>query len=66
LPSRWEIRFGEPIAAYEDLEHLRVSSRTTRLLAQSVRRTIQNMVHELLADRDSLFIGGRAAPARKR
>jgi 1-acyl-sn-glycerol-3-phosphate acyltransferase len=55
LPSRWEIRFGEPIGFHEDLRRLKVSSRSARLLAADVRRRIQNMVHELLADRDSLF-----------
>ena len=59
LPSRWEIRFGPPIRFYDDLKHLRVSPRTSRLLAQDVRRQLQNMVHALLADRDSLFVGPR-------
>lgn len=55
LPSRWEIRFGEPIRFYEDLSRLKISPRTSRLLAQDVRRRIQNMVHELLSERDGLF-----------
>jgi 1-acyl-sn-glycerol-3-phosphate acyltransferase len=70
LPSRWEIRFGEPLRYYDDLRRLKVSPRTARLLAADVRRRIQNTVHELLADRDSLFVGRREQepprPARAR
>jgi len=57
LPTRWEIRFGKPIRFYDDLRHLHVRPRTAKLLAQDVRRQIQNMVHELLSERDSLFTG---------
>lgn len=57
LPSRWEIRFGKPIHFAEDLGHLHLRATTARLLAQDVRRQIQGMVHELLAERDSLFVG---------
>jgi 1-acyl-sn-glycerol-3-phosphate acyltransferase len=59
LPSRWEIRFGEPIHFYEDLRHLDIRPRTSKLLAQDVRRQIQGMVHELLAGRDGLFVAPR-------
>ena len=57
LPSRWEIRFGKAIRFDQDLKHLQLRSQTARLLAQDVRRQVQGMVHELLAERDSLFVG---------
>ena len=55
LPSRWHIRFGAPVTFHRDLRRLRVSSHTSALLAQNVRRQIQTMVHELLAARGSVF-----------
>lgn len=77
LPSRWQIRFGKPIRFHEDLSHLKMRPQTVKLLAQDVRRQIQGMVHELLAERDTLFTRpaeedveaaapARAKPARRR
>jgi 1-acyl-sn-glycerol-3-phosphate acyltransferase len=56
LPTKWHIRFGAPIHFYENR---RVSPtpppRTVHALAERVRRQIQSMVHQLLADRESVF-----------
>ncbi len=55
LPTRWYIRFGAPVILYRDLAHLQIRTRTARMLAQDIRRQIQQMVHELLAERPSVF-----------
>jgi 1-acyl-sn-glycerol-3-phosphate acyltransferase len=56
LPTKWHIRFGAPIRLYEKRRvPRRPQAKTARALAEGVRRTIQAMVHELLAERDSIF-----------
>jgi 1-acyl-sn-glycerol-3-phosphate acyltransferase len=56
LPTKWRIRFGEPIRLYTDPDLPRTPPpKTARALAERVRVHIQSMVHELLAERDSIF-----------
>ncbi len=56
LPTKWRIRFGAPIRLYESPRLPRtLAPKTTRALAEGVRRRIQAMVHELLAQRGSIF-----------
>jgi 1-acyl-sn-glycerol-3-phosphate acyltransferase len=56
LPTKWHIRFGAPIRFYEDRRLPRTPPpKTVRLLAERVRRRVQAMVHELLAERESIF-----------
>jgi 1-acyl-sn-glycerol-3-phosphate acyltransferase len=56
LPTKWHIRFGAPIRFYEHRGAPRtVPRKTVRTLAEGVRRQIQTMVHELLAERESIF-----------
>jgi len=56
LPTKWHIRFGAPLRFYEHRgTGARLQSKDTRALAERVRRRIQAMVHELLAQRESIF-----------
>lgn len=56
LPTRWRIRFAPPIRFYTDPRLCRPEhDPTTRKLAGQVRRQIQAMLHELLAERQSIF-----------
>jgi 1-acyl-sn-glycerol-3-phosphate acyltransferase len=56
LPTKWRIRFGAPIRLYEHRRGPRPpQARTVHTLAERVRRQIQAMVHELLAQRESVF-----------
>lgn len=53
LPTRWQIRFGEPIRF--EVGTRTDSRRVLTACSEQVRRKIQGMVHELLARRESLF-----------
>lgn len=56
LPTKWHIRFGEPIRFYENRRIPRTPPpRTIHTLAERVRRHVQGMVHALLAERESVF-----------
>jgi 1-acyl-sn-glycerol-3-phosphate acyltransferase len=56
LPTKWYIRFGAPIRLYAGTRLRRApSSATAAKLAERVRRHVQAMVHELLAQRESIF-----------
>lgn len=56
LPTKWHIRFGAPIRFYENRRIPRTPQpRTVHTLAERVRRQVQGMVHELLAQRESVF-----------
>ena len=56
LPTKWHIRFGAPIRLYENRRIPRAPQpRTVQALAERVRRQVQGMVHELLAERESVF-----------
>lgn len=56
LPTKWRIRFGAPIRFYADSRMSRTSAqRTARRLAEEVRRDMQAMLHQLLAQRESIF-----------
>ncbi len=56
LPTKWHIRFGAPIRFYEHRRLPRTPpAKTLRALAERVRREVQAMVHELLAERESVF-----------
>jgi 1-acyl-sn-glycerol-3-phosphate acyltransferase len=56
LPTKWHIRFGAPIRFYENRRIPRAPQpRTVHALAERVRRQVQGMVHELLAERESVF-----------
>jgi 1-acyl-sn-glycerol-3-phosphate acyltransferase len=56
LPTKWYIRFGAPIHLYAETRLRRApSSATAAKLAERVRRHVQAMVHELLAQRESIF-----------
>lgn len=56
LPTKWHIRFGAPIRLYAEARLRRApSSATAAKLAERVRRHVQAMVHELLAQRESIF-----------
>lgn len=56
LPTKWHIRFGRPMRFYESERLPRRPSRSAiRALAERVRRRTQAMVHELLAERESVF-----------
>ncbi|MFQ5666863.1 MAG: lysophospholipid acyltransferase family protein [Candidatus Binatia bacterium] len=56
LPTKWHIRFGAPIRFY-DSQRLprRPQPKTIRGLAERVRRRVQAMTHQLLAERESIF-----------
>ena len=56
LPTKWHIRFGAPVRFY-DSQRLprRLQPKSARALAEQVRRRIQAMVHEMLAQRESIF-----------
>ena len=56
LPTKWHIRFGAPIRLYEGRRTPQAPQRrAVHALAERVRREVQGMVHELLAERDSVF-----------
>jgi 1-acyl-sn-glycerol-3-phosphate acyltransferase len=55
LPTRWYMRFGEPLHPYRDVDPARATRRTVNKLADGVRRHIQGMIHALLAERPSVF-----------
>jgi len=56
LPTKWHIRFGAPICFYSTPRFAKSAApKTVRLLAERVRTQIQGMVHELLAERESVF-----------
>ena len=56
LPTKWHIRFGAPIRLYAETGLRRLPNRATAAkLAERVRRHVQAMVHELLAQRESIF-----------
>jgi 1-acyl-sn-glycerol-3-phosphate acyltransferase len=56
LPTKWHIRFGAPIRFYEQRRMPRTPpARTVHGLAERVRRQVQAMLHELLAERPSVF-----------
>jgi len=55
LPTKWHIRFGEPLRFCDDPTLRRHDRRTAARLAERVRRRIQSMVHEMLGQRESLF-----------
>ena len=56
LPTKWHIRFGAPIRFYGDRRTARTPQpRAVHALAERVRREVQGMVHELLAQRNSVF-----------
>jgi len=54
LPTRWHIRFGEPVHPYRR-KRTPPTRREIATLCEKVRRQIQGMLHELLAERDSVF-----------
>jgi 1-acyl-sn-glycerol-3-phosphate acyltransferase len=56
LPTKWHIRFGAPIRFYDNRRAVRTPQpRAVHTLAERVRREVQGMLHELLAQRDSVF-----------
>jgi 1-acyl-sn-glycerol-3-phosphate acyltransferase len=56
LPTKWHIRFGAPIRFYTNPRLTRTqTSKTVHRLADRVRTQLQGMVHELLAERESVF-----------
>lgn len=55
LPTRWRVRFGEPLHLYAEPGVDRGSRRCVEALTERVRRQIQGMVHRLLAERNSVF-----------
>jgi 1-acyl-sn-glycerol-3-phosphate acyltransferase len=55
LPTKWHIRFGPPIRLYLDPKLRPTRGQSTARLAERVRRRIQAMLHEMLAQRESLF-----------
>ena len=55
LPTKWHIRFGEPIRYYLDPKLRGHGRQAAARLAERVRRRIQAMVHGMLAQRESLF-----------
>jgi 1-acyl-sn-glycerol-3-phosphate acyltransferase len=55
LPTRWRVRFGEPLYPYEERGADPSSRRCVAELSERIRRQIQGMVHELLSERDSVF-----------
>ncbi len=56
LPTKWHIRFGPPIRFYAETGRKAKPTRTTaHKLAERVRRQVQSMLHELLAQRESMF-----------
>jgi 1-acyl-sn-glycerol-3-phosphate acyltransferase len=55
LPTRWRVRFAEPLHLYAETGIDAGSRRCVEELTERVRRQIQGMVHQLLAERDSVF-----------
>ena len=56
LPTKWRIRFGEPLRLYANSKLPRTLPQSkARALAEEVRVHIQSMVHGLLAERESIF-----------
>jgi 1-acyl-sn-glycerol-3-phosphate acyltransferase len=54
LPTKWQIRFGKPIALGE-IPRARLDGTAVRAAAEQVRRRVQAMVRALLRERDSVF-----------
>ena len=58
LPSKWTLRFGEPIdVASEHGPDARKDRILVNKLAEKVRAQIQEMINESLAERGSVFLG---------
>jgi 1-acyl-sn-glycerol-3-phosphate acyltransferase len=56
LPTRWHIRFGAPLRLYDNPRYrVPVRPKVVRALTERVRRHIQAMMHQLLAQRESIF-----------
>jgi 1-acyl-sn-glycerol-3-phosphate acyltransferase len=55
LPTRWHIRFGPPIELYLEPKTRAARRVVAARLGERVRRRIQKMLHEMLAERESLF-----------
>ncbi len=56
LPTKWRIRFGAPIRLYDNPRWRgTVQRKMLNTLSERVRRDVQAMVHELLAQRESIF-----------
>ena len=55
LPTKWYIRFAEPLHLYRECDGHAADRHTVTALSEQVRRQIQSMVHDLLAERESLF-----------
>jgi len=55
LPTRWHIRFGEPLRPFEKPPRRPPTRQDFARLAETVRRRMQNTLHEMLARRDRLF-----------
>lgn len=55
LPTKWHIRFGKPICLYDDPALHSARKQQAARLAERVRRRIQALLHQMLAERESLF-----------
>jgi 1-acyl-sn-glycerol-3-phosphate acyltransferase len=57
LPSKWHIRFGEPIPTADYDESAADDPMITFELTDHVRETIQHTLYQLLANRRNVFLG---------
>jgi 1-acyl-sn-glycerol-3-phosphate acyltransferase len=55
LPTQWRIRFAPPLHLYREADVNTDARRSVEQLSERVRRQIQGMVHQLLAERSSVF-----------
>lgn len=55
LPTRWHIRFGKPLQPMDSTGRRLPGRQDFVRAAESVRRHMQNALHEMLARRDHLF-----------
>lgn len=55
LPTRWHIRFAEPISLHEGLRSQTLTRRKASELAEVLRKRMQILLHEGLARRERLF-----------
>ncbi len=55
LPTKWHIRFGPPVHFGSDPTVRATRRLAAARLAERVRRRVQAMLHEMLAERESLF-----------
>lgn len=55
FPTKWRIRFGEPIAVDDYPAEEADDFLEVRALTERVRNTIQQMIDEMLAERQSIF-----------